>query len=126
MSDNITLGQNLVSAVAARDADRLAACFADDAVLRALIPPGLRERAGAREAAELVHSWFADAEPLDLVDSEVEELSDRLHVRYRFEGTEEGEEFVVEQHVFGTVERGKLMRADVICSGFRPRAAPGR
>jgi hypothetical protein len=121
MSESLELGQRFVMAVAAQDRQALAACFTDAAVLRALIPPGLREREGGTAAADLVHSWFADSEALELVDSRVEQLSDRLHLRYRFQGTEDGDDYVVEQHLFGTVEGGKVARADVICSGFRPR-----
>jgi ketosteroid isomerase-like protein len=118
---SLDLGRQFVAAIAAQDHEALTACFADDAILRALIPPGLREREGAHEAAELVHSWFADSQPLELIDSSVEELSDRLHVRYRFHGTEDGDDFIVEQHLYGTVDGGKLARADIVCSGFRPR-----
>jgi hypothetical protein len=121
MSESQDLGRQLVAALAAQDQPALAACFADDASLRALIPSGLREREGGQEVAELVHSWFADSAPLELLDSSVEEISDRLHVRYRFQGTEEGDDYIVEQHLYGTVADGKLARADILCSGFRPR-----
>ena len=120
MSIGIELGQRYVAAVAGQDLQGLQACFVDGAVLRALIPPGLREREGAAEAAQLVHSWFADSDPLQLIDSSVEEFADRLHIRYRFQGTEEGDDYVVEQHLYGVVDGGKLTRADLICSGFRP------
>jgi hypothetical protein len=46
-----------------------------------------------------------------------------VHVAYRFEGVEEGEPYVVEQHLYGTVSDGKIERADLLCSGFRPRRA---
>jgi hypothetical protein len=63
--------------------------------LRALIPPGLRERSG--------------------------EVGDRVHVSYRFEGVEEGEAYVVEHHLYCTRDaRGLIERADLLCSGFRP------
>jgi hypothetical protein len=121
MVESVDLGRDFVAAIAAQDQEALAACFADDTVLRALTPSGLRERAGGDEAAALVHSWFADSEPLELIDSGVEEISDRLHLRYRFQGTEGGGDFVVEQHLYGTVDGDKMVRADIICSGFRPR-----
>jgi len=91
--------------------------------LRALIPPGLRERSGATEAAALVAGWFADSTELDLVDSSAGEVGDRLHVSYRFEGVEEGEPYVVEHHLYCILdERGLIKRADLLCSGFRPRS----
>jgi hypothetical protein len=117
------VGRRLVEAIAAQDEPALAACFAADAQLRALIPPGLRERTGALEAASLISAWFADSTHLGLVDSEAEEVGDRLHVAYRFEGVEDGRPYVVEQHLYGTLSDGKIERADVLCSGFRPRRA---
>ena len=89
--------------------------------LRALVPPGLRERSGATDAAALVAGWFADSTELDLVDSSAGEVGDRVHVSYRFEGVEEGEPYVVEHHLYCTLdERGLIERADLLCSGFRP------
>ena len=118
-----TVGQRLVEAIAAQDVAAIATCFADETEFRALIPPGFRERTGALETASLIGAWFGDSTELDLVDSETEEVGDRVHIAYRFEGVEEGEPYVVEQHLFGTVSDGNIERADLLCSGFRPRGA---
>ena len=115
------LGAKLVAAVAAQDRVAIAACFAPDAEFRALTPKGLRERSGAEEATVLISGWFADSTELDLVESEVDEVADRLSVWYRFEGVELGEPYVVEQHLFCDVAGGKIERADLLCSGFRAR-----
>jgi len=118
-------GARLIDAVAAQDATALAACFADDVEFRALIPPGLRERSGAIETASLIAAWFADSTELDLVDAKTEEVEDRLHISYRFQGVEEGEPYLVEQHLFCSVEGGRIKRANLLCSGFRPRPSAG-
>ena len=116
------VGAQLVAAIAAQDVSAIAACFADDAELRALIPPGLRERTGATDSAALVAGWFTDSTELELVDSHTAYIGDRLHISYRVEGVEEGEPYVVEQHMCCIVdERGLIRRADLLCSGFRPR-----
>lgn len=120
MSENV--GARLVEAIAAQDAAALATCFADDAQFRALTPPGLRERTGGSEVGALIAGWFADSTELALVDSVASEVGDRVHVAYRFEGVEEGEPYVVEQQLYGTVQDGKIAHADLLCSGFRPRA----
>lgn len=120
---NEALGTRLVEAIAAQDESALATCFTADVEFRALVPPGLRERTGAPDAAALITGWFADSTELDLVASETEEVADRLHVAYRFQGVEEGQPYVVEQHLYGTVRDGSIERADVLCSGFRPRTA---
>jgi ketosteroid isomerase-like protein len=115
------VGTEFVEAIAARDIASLAACFAGDVEFRALITPGLRERTGADEAAALVFGWFADSTELHLVESRTEEVGDRLHIAYRFEGVEENERYVVEQHVFCELADGVIGRAQLLCSGFRPR-----
>ena len=117
------LGTRFVEAIAAQDPSDLAACFADDAQLRALIPGGLRERAGAAESASLISMWFADSTEMNLVAWSVEDVEDRLHIWYRFAGVEEGEPYLVEQQLFCAVADGKIARADLLCSGFRPRVA---
>jgi ketosteroid isomerase-like protein len=114
-----------VRAVAAQDEAALAECFVPDVEFRALIPPGLRERTGAVEAATLISQWFCDSAALQLLDSHSDEVGDRLHVSYRFAGVEDGEAYVVEQHLFCTVDEGKIMRADLLSSGFRPPTRGG-
>jgi SnoaL-like protein len=110
-----------VEAVAAQDESAIAACFTRGVEFRALVPPGLRERTGAEDAAALVAGWFADSTELDLVESQTEEVGDRLHVAYRFEGVEDGEPYVVEQHLYCVLAGGVIEHADLLCSGFRPR-----
>jgi hypothetical protein len=116
-----TVGTRLVDAIAAQDEAAIAACFAPDAALRGLTPPGLRERSGAVEAASLIAGWFADSTELSLVTATTDEVEDRLHISYRFRGVEEGEPFLVEQHLYCSVEADRITHADLLCSGFRPR-----
>src|SRR4051812_42559273 len=112
------LGTRLVAAIKAQDASAIATCFADDAEFRGLTPPGLRERSGAGETAALIAAWFADSTELDLVDVTTDEVEDRLHIAYRFQGVEDGEPYVVEQHLYCVVEADRIKRADLLCSGF--------
>src|SRR5439155_18179079 len=70
------LGTRLVRAIAEQDESALTECFAPDVELRALTPRGLRERAGAVEAASLISRWFGDSTELQLVDSRSEEVAD--------------------------------------------------
>lgn len=110
-----------MDAVAAQDERAIAACFTRDAEFRALVPPGLRERTGAGDTAGLVASWFADSTELNLLESRTEEIGDRLHITYRFEGIEDGEPYIVEQHLYCSLADGAIERADLLCSGFQPR-----
>ena len=117
------LGKRLVRAIAEQDQAALRECFAPDAEFRALIPLGLRERSGASEAAALIAQWFGDSSEFRLLASGSEEVGDRLHVSYRFAGVEAGEPYVVEQQLYCVVGDGKVTRAHLLCSGFRPRSA---
>jgi SnoaL-like domain len=116
-----SIGTRFAGAVAARDESAIAACFTPGVEFRALVPPGLRERVGAEAAAAMVAGWFADSTELDLVESTVGEVGDRLQVAYRFEGVEDGRPYVVEQHLCCVLSGGLIERADLLCSGFRPR-----
>ena len=116
-----SIGTRFVEAVAAQDELAIAACLAPGVEFRALIPPGLRERAGAEDAAALVAGWFADSTELDLIESWAEEVGDRLHLAYRFEGIRNGDPYIVEQHLYCTVASGVIERAELLCSGRRPR-----
>ena len=115
------LAKQLERAVSTQNEDALAECFSPDVEFRALVPPGLRERTGAREAASLFSQWLGDSTDLQLVDSSSQEVGDRVHISYRLAGVEEGEEYQVEHHLFCTFENGKIKRADLLCSGFQPR-----
>jgi hypothetical protein len=116
-----SVGETLVDAIAARDEGGIAACFAPGVELRALLPPGLRERTGAAEAAGLMIGWFADSTELRLIESRTEAVGDRLRIAYRFEGVEDGEPYVVEQNLFCVLDGDVIGRVDLLCSGFRPR-----
>jgi ketosteroid isomerase-like protein len=121
MPDDV--GRRFVEAVATRDRTALADCFVSDVLFRALTPPGLRERTSAAAAATLVTQWFGDSTELRLLEAHDYEVGDRRHVSYRIAGIENGEAYVVEQHLFCVVENGKIARANLLCSGFRPPKA---
>src|SRR6476659_8759301 len=120
MSD--ALAERLVAGIAKRDEAAIAACFAADAEFRALIPSGLRERKGAAEAAALIAAWFRDSTELDLVEKRADEIGDRFQISYRFVGIEDGQPYIVQQHLTCTVTDEKIQRAHLLCSGFRPRS----
>ena len=71
----------------------------------------------------LIYGWFKDSTVLELVEKRVDGVGDRVLVAYRFEGVENGEPYVVEQHLTCIVTGELIERADLLCSGFRPRTA---
>jgi hypothetical protein len=115
----------LVAGIAAQHDAAIAACFAEDAELTALTPNGLRERSGRHEAGALIASWFGDATVLQVDAADDAEIADRLHIRYRFTGVENGEPFVVEQQLYCDLRDGLIGRAQLLCSGFQAPTVDG-
>jgi SnoaL-like domain len=117
-------GATLVAALSERDFGRLAGTLAPDVRMRALIPPGPVELAGAEPAAAKFRSWFGDANGFELVHSGSDEVGDRLHVFYRLRVKRLGDVWkVIEQHLFCALDEGHITELDLVCSGFRPDAA---
>ena len=115
------ISEQLVAGIASQDSAAIAACFTDDVQFRALTPHGLRERTGATDVGALIAAWYADSTELGLIDMRADDVGDRSHISYRFAGVEEGEPYIVEQNLYCTVRDDKIERADLLCSGFRPR-----
>ena len=116
------LAERLVEGIAKQDQAAIAACFAADAEFRALIPSGVRERRGAGETAALIAAWFRDSTELSLLEKRSDGIGDRIVISYRFVGIEEGQPYIVEQHLTCTVIDDLIQHADLLCSGFRPRS----
>ena len=55
-----TATARFLDALERRDYDGLAACFTDDATLRAIVPPGLREADGPEAIAAQFRKWTVD------------------------------------------------------------------
>jgi hypothetical protein len=113
-----SVAQRLVDGIAAQDEAAIIACFTPEAELRALTPNGIRERSSGAEAGALIARWFGDSTVIELDRTSSGEVADRLHITYRFTGVEEGEPYVVEQHLYCDVRDGLIERADLLCSGF--------
>jgi SnoaL-like domain len=111
----------LVGALVAGDFERLTTTLAADVHMRALIPPGPVELSGAAAAAARFASWFGGSKSLQLVRTGSDEVGDRLHVFYRFRVKRSDDlTSIVEQHLFCSLEEGRITALDLVCSGFRP------
>jgi hypothetical protein len=114
-------GATVVAALAASDYTRLAGTLAADVRMRALIPPGPIEVAGAEAVAAKLTAWFGDTEELELVRSGSDAVADRLHVFYRLRVKRRGDTWkVVEQHLLCAFRDDGITAIDLVCSGFRP------
>lgn len=111
-----------VDALVAQDFVRLGHALAPSVILRALLPSGLLERAGADVIAARFARWFGETERFDGVDSAVGEVGGRVHLRWRLrlEAERLGPGgYVVEQVGYADQdERGRISHLDLVCSGF--------
>jgi menaquinone-9 beta-reductase len=100
--------------------------FTADVRMRALLPRGPIELHGAEEAASAFERWFGSAVELKPVESAVDEVADRLQLRWRFFIRWEGEPFLrmIEQTAYAKLVEGRIAVLDLVCSGFRPMAVP--
>ena len=122
VSAQVTLGRRFVDAIVAHDWDGLAACFAPDARLVAVVPKEnpFRERSGREAAAGQLRAWFGDADVTELLDSEVRPMADRVRIVYRIHEHEPDGWYLVEQVAYATVGPEGFADMNLACSGFRP------
>ena len=120
--DGVALGHRFLEAILAHDWEGVAACFAPDARLVAVVPKErpFREKAGREQAAGLIQAWFGDADVTELVSSEVEPLADRIRIAYRIHEHEPDGWYLVEQVAYATVGEDAFTDMNLACSGFRP------
>ena len=115
---------SLVEGLAAQDFAELGGALAADACLRALLPSGLREWAGAEAIADRFARWFGNTEDFELVEAAVGEVGGRLHLHWRLRLRAErlGRGwFTVEQQAYADAdESGRIARLDLLCTGYRP------
>jgi hypothetical protein len=115
---------SLVEGLAAQDFAGLGGALAADACLRALLPSGLREWAGAEAIADRFARWFGNTEDFELVEAAVGEVGGRLHLRWRLRLRAErlgSGWFTVEQQAYADAdESGRIARLDLLCTGYRP------
>ena len=116
---DLAIGIRFVRAVAVRDWAALSTCFASDAKFRAVAGVGaFHEQSGPADITGQIKAWFQDGDVHELLESSVEAMVDRIHVRYRIH--EAGGWFIVEQHAFLQAGPSGITGCDLLCSGFRP------
>jgi len=116
--------KRFVEAVASRDHDGIVGALSPEVRFRYLIPPGPGQVIGATSAAATYLDWFGDADPLEVQELMVREVSDRVSARYRFRVRRDKRWEVIEQQTFLDVDAGLIAAIDLVCSGFRPTEDP--
>lgn len=115
------LGQRVLDALERRDMAALTDCLDPDVRLHVLLPSGVRERSGQAAAVDTFAGWFADpADTIDVVQSSLEVLGDRLALSWRIRVASPGGADLVEQHLYATAGNRGLATLRLLCSGFLP------
>ena len=76
--------------------------------------------ANAAGIAEEFRQWFGNADVFELEESDIAQMSDRLHISFRIRLRLNGEWYLCEQQIYCVVEEGVIEAIDLMCSGFRP------
>ena len=120
---------SFLAGLAAQDFARLGDALAGGACLRALLPSGLREWAGAGAIADRFARWFGDTNDFELIEAAVGEGGGRLHLHWRLRLRAErlgAGWFTVEQQAYArTADGGRIARLDLLCTGYRPEDGDG-
>jgi hypothetical protein len=112
------IAERLLAALAERDWDGVAACFAPGARLRMQTPGPLREDEGPEAIAARFRFWFGERDGFELREADVETVVDRVRVHYRAAG--DGK--VTDHTGYLAVEDGLIAWIVMTCSGFREDA----
>ncbi len=112
------VADRFLDALAHRDWDALAGCFAPDATLRMQSPGPLRAEEGPEAIAARFRFWFGDLQPFELDETEATPFHDRVRVHYRAgDGRRE-----TDHTGYLAVADGRIAWLVMTCSGFREGA----
>ncbi|HZD11796.1 MAG TPA: nuclear transport factor 2 family protein [Candidatus Binatia bacterium] len=122
----VAAGEHFVDALAGQDFEALERLFSAEVRFRALVPPRVCEGRTAGEATDWLRRWFGDADELQLLQSSVAQVFDRLYVSYRLRVHDVINGWrLIEQQVYGDVRDGQVADMWLLCSGFRADTEEG-
>ena len=120
------VGAAFVDALTHRDYAALAACFAEGATLRSVVPPGIREDDGPEAIAERFRIWTGEIVDYEIVDSEASRFhANVLRLRWTVRGYDpsvDGGPSTFEQTAYADVTDDRIVRMRLACSGDLPLA----
>jgi hypothetical protein len=123
--DDTAIVEELRRSIVERDFGRIAACFAPEALMRVLTPRSLREETGPEAIAERYRAWVGAFASYAVISSDVEQIADRVRLRYRFHGRDPEKGWQENEHTaYATVVDGLVAALNVSCAGFRPVEPP--
>ncbi|HEX6311671.1 MAG TPA: sulfurtransferase TusA family protein [Acidimicrobiia bacterium] len=97
--------------------------------MQGVVPGGPFERRGPRDVTACFANWFASAHRFEVRDDTAGAVGDRFHLSYRCRLSPPPDEWsdkwhVIGQELFGDAVDGRIVRLDVLCSGFLPEPEP--
>ena len=115
------VGTRFLEALTSRDYDALGACFAADAALRGVVPPGVREAEGREAIVDRFRIWTEDISDYELAECDAALFADLLRLRWAVRGVDpEIGLNVYEQTAYAEVEGSEIVRMRLACSGHLP------
>lgn len=117
------VGEEFLDALKRRDYAALAVCFTDDATLRAIVPPGVREDEGPESIVQRFRLWTEEIEDYQVSDCEAIGFADVLRLRWSVRGNDPGADFApstFEQSAYADLRDGRIAAMRLACSGDRP------
>ncbi len=114
------VGEAFLQALVSQDFTTIETLFLPEVRFRSLVPSGERFGQTAAEAAGWLKRWFGGADNLEVLQSSVAMMIDRLYLSYRLRVHDEDGWSVIEQQAYCSVKDGKIANMALVCSGFRP------
>ena len=119
------VGEAFLAALSTQDFDALAGYLGPTMRMRTLLPTGHYEHHGSKEVKSMFVEWFATARDVEVLETRLDTVADRLTMAYRFRLRRmmEGPLKEIEQQAYCKVVDGKVVTIDLVCTGFRPAEA---
>ena len=118
------VGTRFLDALGRRDYDALGRCFAAEATLRSILPPGLREDDGRDAIVRRFRLWTEEIEDYEVLAADAAPCADLLRLQWELGGLDpnfDGEgRSIFDQTAYAEVEGGLIGVMRLACSGRRP------
>jgi hypothetical protein len=114
-----------ISALAARDLDRIAELLDPDVWFRIVLPREIVEHRDASGVLARFRDWYVTPVEAELVAADHHTMAGREYLSYRFRlrpAWEPDRWHLIEQSGYVRVRDGRIRRLDLVCTGFHPIA----
>lgn len=119
------VGEDWIRAITSGALDRLEGLCQPQVASQLLTPKRYLNFENATDLTTKVRQWFGGYSHIQVEDSRVELIGERLGIFYRFLVPEQAGWSRIEQQLFCTMQDGKIAHLHLLCSGFQPVALSG-